>query len=296
MIGLLQQQYFFVVVIFFVLTNGILANNSNGNSNIDNKNSFNIVPMDSLGSDESNVVNQFYPVEPEATCIPLIVENNVCSKYLNYDKIYTSYTQQSQLSAIITATSFFNEITQYGNAECNQEMVFKAICTYLFPQCLTYIEEKKFKEYNLAIRTCYDECYQSIQWCSYSYKFDCNQNLNGYSVPLFPQNSTVYNFEPNGYQNVELECTNPFTSTSSSNDNGNGTSSDNKPTPIPELPNHSALVVYNFNRGKLTKKKLKSLSYNDDEEDHIIYPNGNNNFNIPPGNSIVNEYTPLMDH
>ncbi|KAM9969256.1 hypothetical protein ACTFIR_001084 [Dictyostelium discoideum] len=253
--------------------------------------------LSSSSSSSSSSSVDYYPIESSGRCDDYIGDTTQsdCSIYLPYKRIYISDTF-NQTKSLETADRMFPLIQ--STSPCNQPSVFKTLCSYLFPECQLYTNNKVVVA--IPVLTCYEECTQSVSLCNGKGYFNCNQTLSssGESVPRFPVDSYYYNFEEYQSGILDLKCRNTFKEDSdsnsnnnnnSSNNNNNGSNSDNV-TPMPtetssEEHNYNnshrslvfkifitlcitvpiiliiALIWYNFKRRATKLKKLQEQQY-----------------------------------
>ncbi|KAM9975806.1 hypothetical protein ACTFIW_013196 [Dictyostelium discoideum] len=278
--------------------------------------------LSSSSSSSSSSSVDYYPIESSGRCDDYIGDTTQsdCSIYLPYKRIYISDTF-NQTKSLETADRMFPLIKSMSS--CNQPSVFKTLCSYLFPECQLYTNNKIVVA--IPVLTCYKECAQSVSLCNGKGYFNCNQTLSssGESVPRFPVDSYYYNFEEYQSGILDLKCRNTFKEDSdsnsnnnnnnnnSSNNNNNGSNSDNV-TPMPtetssEEHNYNnshrslvfkifitlcitvpiiliiALIWYNFKRRATKLKKLQEQQYQQQKQQQYLTIN------------INNEQTPLLN-
>ncbi|KAN0025109.1 hypothetical protein ACTFIV_009525 [Dictyostelium citrinum] len=265
----------------------------------------------SSSSSSTSSSEDYYPIESSGRCADYIGDTNLsnCSIYLPYKRIYISDTF-NQTKSLETANQIF-PLTYSMGSSCNQPSVFKTLCSYLFPECQLYTNNKVVVA--VPVLTCYEECEQSVSFCNAKNFFNCNQSFSeSASVPRFPVDSYYYNFEEYQSGILDLKCRNTFNEDSDSRNNNNNTSSDgsnsNNVTPMPtetsseehEYNNSHrslafkvfitlcitvpiiliiALIWYNFKRRANKLKKLQEQQYNQ-QQHHTI--------------NMENEETPLL--
>ncbi|KAM9988426.1 hypothetical protein ACTFIZ_012166 [Dictyostelium cf. discoideum] len=271
--------------------------------------------LSSSSSSSSSSSVDYYPIESSGRCDDYIGDTTQsnCSIYLPYKRIYISDTF-NQTKSLEMADRMFPFMRSLNS--CNQPSVFKTFCSYLFPECQLYTNNKVVVA--VPVLTCYEECEQSVSLCSGKQYFNCNQTLSsGESVPRFPEDSYYYNFEEYQSGILDLKCRNTFkedsdSSNSSNNNNNNNSSNSDNVTPMPtetssEEHNYNnshrslvfkifitlcitvpiiliiALIWYNFKRRAIKLKRLQEQQYQQQQQQQQYLTI-----------NIENEQTPLL--
>ncbi|EAL63792.1 hypothetical protein DDB_G0287449 [Dictyostelium discoideum AX4] len=204
--------------------------------------------LSSSSSSSSSSVD-YYPIESSGRCDDYIGDTTQsdCSIYLPYKRIYISDTF-NQTKSLEMADRLFPLIQSMSR--CNQPSVFKTLCSYLFPECQLYTNNKVVVA--VPVLTCYEECTQSVSLCNGKGYFNCNQTLSSSeSVPRFPVDSYYYNFEEYQSGILDLKCRNTFKEDSDSNSNNNSNNNNNNSSSnsdnVTPMPTETSSEEHNYN-------------------------------------------------